>query len=209
MLGDTAIEARSVAEAGSVSPVAAVCRPPRLAGRQRTTGGLSDSNDSDSVSRAAEEQVLHCYSGLRVNFAKFSFQKYSQRPAVTRRGPSLSGLPSLAAARVTQACAARVTRRGPIHSPRPRPAVTRSASFARPVPSHSPRPTVTRSCLPFITLRAAGRPASLVAARATHRGPLSLAATCRRHGHSSRAVSARHGSHSPRPAITLRSPPKS
>ena len=40
------------------------------------------------VSRAAEEQVLHCFSGLRTKFAKFSFQKYLRRPAVTGRGPS-------------------------------------------------------------------------------------------------------------------------
>ena len=85
---------------------------PRLAGRRRTTqagGGLRDSDEGPGaggagaqaasrtgramqrprfqVSRAAEEQILHCFSGLRANFAKFSFQKYPQRPAFTRRGP--------------------------------------------------------------------------------------------------------------------------
>ena len=80
------------------------CRcAPRLAGRRRTTGSLRDSDEGPGaggavapsrravqrpryqVSRAAEDHILHCLSGLRANFAKFSFQKYPQRPAITRR----------------------------------------------------------------------------------------------------------------------------
>ena len=159
-----------------MSPVAAVCRPPRLAGRQRTTGGLSDSNDSDSVSRAAEEQVLHCYSGLRVNFAKFSFQKYSwQRPAVTRRGPSLNHLQRPA-----------VTRRGPSHSGlrspcySPRPDSLAAAAARR--HSHrqlrSPRPE---------SLAAAHRHSQLLAVHhSPRRGPTRL--TRRSQSHSPRTV---------------------
>ena len=104
--------------------------PPRLAGRRRTTGGLRDSDEGPGaggagavsrramqrprfqVSRAAEDQSLHCLSGLRANFAKFSFQKYQQRPAITRSGQSHTLTPWL----VTQARLAQhvvVTRSGP------------------------------------------------------------------------------------------------
>ena len=96
---------------GPASMIRACRCPPGLAGRRRTTGGgLRDSDEGPGagggcdqaasrtgratqqprfqVSRVVEEQILHCFSGLRANFAKFSFQKYPRRPAITRRGPS-------------------------------------------------------------------------------------------------------------------------
>ena len=87
------------------------------------------------VSQAAEERVLHCFSVLRLNFAKFSFQKYSRWPAVTRLLPSLSHSQRPTVTRSARVpCAARATRSGPIHSPRPqRPAIIRSGQ------PHSPR----------------------------------------------------------------------
>ena len=91
---------------GQASMISACRCPPPLAGRRRTTGGLRDSDEGPGaggagaasrramqrprfqVSRAAEDQILHCLSGLRANFATFSFQNYPQRPAITRRGQS-------------------------------------------------------------------------------------------------------------------------
>ena len=114
-----------------------------------------------SRSDSEEERVLHCFSGLRVNlnFGKFSFQKYSRRPAdaaVTRLLPSLchSQRPV-------------VTRRGPshlrstcirccqcpIHSPRPRrPAITRSGQVTRRCPPSIAEACVARRGLQSFTL---------------------------------------------------------
>ena len=69
------------------------------------------------------------FSGLRVNFATFSFHKNARRPPSLAAARRHSG----AAARAT--CAARVTRRGQSHSPRPRRAVTRCGQ-----PRSVPRP---------------------------------------------------------------------
>ena len=93
------------------------------------------------VSRAAEDQILHCLSGLRANFAKFSFQKYPQRPAITRRGQSHTLTPwPVTQARLAQHVELTVTR------------VTRharrQARLIRPGPSHSQRPAATRSGAP-------------------------------------------------------------
>ena len=129
------------------------------------------------------------------NFAKFSFQKYSQRPAITRAArvtrsnpPSLWRHGGMARLGVTQARAARGTYCDPSHSsraaasqahspPPESPAVARhpsisTARLARRSPSHSQQPAVTRSGLPT---PAAGR----------------------------------HSSHSQWPAVTRHSPPQS
>ena len=91
----------------AASIISACSCPPRLAGCRRTTCcGLCDSDEGPGaggagaqtaslactgramqlprlqVLQAAEEQILHCFSGLSANFAKFSFQKY-QLPAIT------------------------------------------------------------------------------------------------------------------------------
>ena len=163
---------------GPASMIRACRCPPRLAGRRRTTGGLSDWDEGPGsggdgaasrramlrpifqVSRAAEEQVLHCFSGLRAKFAKFSFQKYSQRPTITRRGPSHSQRPaftlapwpseSLRLAQPVELTVTRVTR----HAQRP-------ARLTRPGSSHSQRPAVTRRGPPSTP---AGRQSSRTAA---------------------------------------------
>ena len=98
---DTALPLGPETVTGPASIIRACHCPPRLAGRRRTTGGgLRDSDEGPGaggagaqaasrtgramqrprfqVSRAAEEQILHCFSGLSENFAKFSFHKYPQ-----------------------------------------------------------------------------------------------------------------------------------
>ena len=105
------------------------------------------------VSRAAENQILHCLSGLRANFAKFSFQKYPQRPAITRRGQSHTLTPwPVTQARLAQHVELTVTRDGHL---------SRTARLIRPGPSHSQQPTVHHS----------PQRASLAAARVTRSGP--------------------------------------
>ena len=127
------------------------------------------------------------------NFAKFSFQKYSQRPAITRAArvtrsnpPSLWRHGGMARLGVTQARAARGTYCDPSHSsraaasqahspPPESPAVARhpsisTARLARRSPSHSQQPAVTRSGLPT---PAAGRHSRLSVV--TRSGPPSLA----------------------------------
>ena len=92
-------------ETGPASMISSCSCPPQLAGCQRTTGSLYNSNSDGGpeeggsgaasrsamllrfkVSLAAEEHVLHCFSGLIANFAKFSFWKDNRRPAATCRG---------------------------------------------------------------------------------------------------------------------------
>ena len=169
---------------------------PHLAGRQRTTCCLcySDEGPGDGGayaasrkrhaavpmfqgSRAAEERVSYCFSGLR-NFGKFSFQKYSWWPAVTRLRPSLSHLQRPA-----------VTRHGPSHlcslcnslqpdqSPRQRrPAITSSTasdgwhSQRCYCPSYWALPATNRRCpsnLQRPVVHHPPRPASLAAAIVT------------------------------------------
>ena len=139
------------------------------------------------MSQAAEDQNLHCLSGLRANFAKFSFQKYPQRPAITRRGQSHTLTPwPVTQARLAQHVELTVTR----------------------VTTHSGQPgslapaRVTRSSPQSITLLSPPRspqPESLAAAR---RHPQRPAATCRGPPQSTRPR------HSPRPvSLECRSGP--
>ena len=132
-------------------------------------------------------RFFYGFSGLRVNFATFSFHKNERRP------PSLAAARrhSDAAARATRA--ARETRRGQSHSRRPWPAVTRRGqprSVSRPESlaaarrhGHSPRPAVhpsPRLVRPHWLVRPhQPRPASVAAA------PLESLAAAR---HSQRAV---------------------
>ena len=125
-------------------------------------------------------------TGSRANFTKFSFQKYQQRPAITRRGPSHTlTLWPVTQARLKQHVGQTVTRvtrhahrrtaASPAHSPQRTAASCPSLStarLARRSPSHSQRSAVTRRCPPP---PAAGS----------------------------------HGSHSQRPAVTRSSPPQS
>ena len=117
---------------------------------------------------SAEDQNLHCLSGLRANFAKFSFQKYPQLPAITCRGQSHTLTPwPVTQARLAQHVELTVTR--VTHH------AQRQARLIRPGPSHSQQPAVHHS----------PQPASLAAARVTRSGPPSPAAACR---HLPRAV---------------------
>ena len=95
------------------------------------------------VSLVAEEQLLHCFSGLRANFAKFSFQN-------THSGPPSE---SLATARIT------VTRSGP-------PSLWRHGL------SHSgSRAARVTHCDLSQSSKRSGQPCSLVPARVTRSGP--------------------------------------
>ena len=173
---------------------------PRLAGRQRTIGGLRNSDEgpgagcADAASRSAmlqcrgsrgrERQRNGFYTAfksvacatMRVNFAKFSFQKYSLRPAVIRLRPSLSHSQRPDVTRrgpsPTFTCAAaRATRVGSIHSPLPRrPGITRSGQPHSSRPESLGRPAVDCRGPSHSLLRAVHHPpgpASLAAARVT------------------------------------------
>ena len=111
-------------------------------------------------SRSAEERVLQCLQVcvLHANFAKFSFQKCSWRPAVTRLRPSLSH---------SQRSARAASRRCPIH--------LRS-------PCNSLRPdSLSAAAAAAITLCGqphSPRPESLGAVRGQLPRPESLAAAC-------------------------------
>ena len=184
---------------GPPSLIRACSCPPRLAGRWRMTGCQSDSDEEHcaasrsamlprfqvTVLRAAQEQVLRCFSCLRANLAFFpkipaAARRHSgamaqviraARASVTRCGPSHS--PGRGAARhYSRQRPARLTRPGPSHSQRP--AVHHSSRLARPH-WHSQHPHSQR---PAVTLREPPSPAS-----------------------------GRHGSPSPQPAVTRRGPP--
>ena len=120
-------------------------------------------------SRAAEERVLHCFSGLRVNSSKVLFSKLES----TRSGP-----PSLASARPWVTCsgqpslvAARVTRPAVHHPPLPASLAAARVTQVTELLSDSP----PKQMSPWL---AAAR--VICAASATSYGPIQLPVVNRR-----------------------------